>query len=409
MTKNITTKINTPLYNEVWDRQRPADPYRSQPTWFENDEAVLICDRYDIWKIDPTGKKFPVNITNGYGRRNKIVLRCTYPGPSYIPPPPIADKRIVLAAFDSNDKSNGFFWLNLNKQSDPEKIIMSSDIYYFPENFDYVEFPYKWTKARDADVYLLTKESASEFPNLVVTTDFKKFKQISDLAPQKKYNWLTTELISYKTFDGKSTAGILFKPENFDSNKQYPIIFYFYEKFSDGLNKYVSAALYDGPINIPFLVSQGYLVFWPDIHYTLGNSGESIYNYVVSAAKMMGKKPYVDAKRMGIQGHSFGAYEVNYLVTRTNIFAAACSANGMSDYIGVFGSLADGYGDMHTSTENAQVRFNASLWDNRNMYIRASPVLNADKVSTPMLIVHNKQDTRVPERKDSNILPLCVD
>ncbi len=137
-------------------------------------------------------------------------------------------------------------------------------------------------------------------------------------------------------------------------------------------------------------------MFCPDIYYTIGKAGESAYNYVVSAAKMMSEKPYVDARKMAMQGHSFGAYEVNYIVTRTNMFAAASSANGMCDYIGVFGSLQDGSEDMHAYVERSQVRFDVSLWENKDMYINASPVFKTDKITTPLLIIHNKQDVRVP-------------
>ncbi len=225
ITRNITNKINVPLYIELWDWIGATPPYRSKPVWLQNDEAVMVCDRYDIWKVDPTGEKAPVNMTNGYGRRNKIVLRYTYAVNPDVSQEPIKENNILLAAFDEKNKNNGFFRLNLNKPGDPEKLIMAPNVFYFPENFSMVDFPYRWVKARDADVFLLTRESPTEFPNIVLTKDFKNFTQISNLEPQKEYNWLTSELIRYKTLDAKPGAGILFKPENFDPTKKYPIVF----------------------------------------------------------------------------------------------------------------------------------------------------------------------------------------
>src|SRR5581483_2171040 len=105
----------------------------------------------------------------------------------------------------------------------------------------------------------------------------------SELRPQAKYNWLTSELIQWRTFDGRLGKGILYKPQNFTPQKKYPIIFYFYERLSDGLNAFIEPELSQGPLNIAFYVSNEYLVFCPDIHYTIGKPGESAYNYVVSA------------------------------------------------------------------------------------------------------------------------------
>src|SRR5688572_10693047 len=105
----------------------------------------------------------------------------------------------------------------------------------------------------------------NEYPNLYVTKDFKQFKQLSSLAPEKKVNWLTTELITVKMKDGNTSEGILYKPENFDPQKKYPVIFYFYERLSHRLHQYIQAELGEGSINIPYYVSNGYLVYTPDI------------------------------------------------------------------------------------------------------------------------------------------------
>ena len=394
---NITERITNLIYDELWDRGRDPFPYASKPIWFENDESVLICDRYDIWKLDPTGIKAAVNITNGYGRMKKIIFRYVYSDPYGPNEPAIKNNRnITLSAFNEINKDNGFFSLDLQTKNNPKELIMSPNVYYFPENFSQVSFSTYILKAKDADVYLLKRESASETANLVVTKDFKKFIQVSDLAPEKKYNWVTSELIHYKTFEDKSGAGILYKPENFDPAKKYPIIFYFYERLTDGLNKFPEPGLSNGPLNIPYFVSQGYLLFCPDIYYTVGQPGESVYDYVVSAAKMMSEKPFVDKSRMGIQGHSFGGYEVNYLISRTGIFAAACSAAGPTDLVSGMGGLIFGSSDAHSFYENEQIRLGTTLWQNQNIYIKNSPLFGADKVTTPLLMMHNKKDGSVP-------------
>ncbi len=139
----------------------------------------------------------------------------------------------------------------------------------------------------------------------------------------KAYNWVTASLLNWLTYNGEATSGILYKPENFDSTKKYPVIFLIYERVSNGLNKFILPELCTGSINIPYFASRGYLVFCPDIHYKLGETGNSIYNYVVSGAEMLSKLRWVAGTKMGIQGHSFGGYEVNYLITKTSIFKSS--------------------------------------------------------------------------------------
>lgn len=145
-------------------------------------------------------------------------------------------------------------------------------------------------------------------------------------------------------------------------------------------------------MSAPYFVSNGYLVFYADIHYKIGDPGVSTYDYVVSAAKMMAQQPYVDAKRMGIQGHSWGGYEVNALVTQTGLFAAAASAAGKADLVSSSGIPKVGGMDWHDMIEVGQCRMGVSIWENTAAYLRNSPVYGADKVTTPLLIMHNKKD-----------------
>ena len=67
---------------------------------------------------------------------------------------------------------------------------------------------------------------ASEYPNLQITGDFQKFTEVTHLEPQKAYNWLTSELVHWKTFDGRPGEGILYKPEDFDVDKNTPLFLF---------------------------------------------------------------------------------------------------------------------------------------------------------------------------------------
>ena len=82
---------------------------------------------------------------------------------------------------------------------------------------------------------------------------------------------------------------------------------------SDGLNSYIPPAPTPSRLNISFFVSRGYIVFAPDIKYTIGHPAQSAYDYIVSGAKALTKYKWIDAKNMGLQGQSWGGIQVAQL------------------------------------------------------------------------------------------------
>jgi dienelactone hydrolase len=366
--------------------------------WIENDESVFIYDRYDIWKLDPLGKQNPVNVTNGYGQKNKIIFN--YAFESIRGNVLNRYEKLYLTAFNKENKNNGFFVKQLGEIGDPELLSMGSYLYqtngtsYVPQGSGFSPI-----KAKKANMYIVRRMSASNAPNYFSTKDFKNFIQLSDLQPQKKYNWYTTELHTWKSLDGSTLQGILYKPENFDSSKKYPVIFHYYERKSDGLNAYIKPeAVCNGcNINITTYVSRGYLVFSPDIYYKIGDPMQGTYDAVVSAANYVLTLPFVNGKKMGLQGCSFGGVQTNYLVTHTNLFAAAETSSGLADWGSDYGSLGDrikfSRQDLY---EKGQTRMGGSLWEKPEAYIKNSPIFQLDKVSTPLLIMHTKIDDACP-------------
>ena len=400
--KNLSSKINTSLYDGEDDH--PSVPltydYYNPFIWGPKDSFVLINDRYDIWKVDPEDKAAPANLTNGYGRKHHQVFRYVDfnidRGSGYGGTISSSDK-LLLVAFDTQSKYNGFFNVQFGG-GDPQKLTMGPYVYYFnsPISSSDVNFFNRPIKAKSAERYLVTRMGPQEYPNLYITTGFKKMDPMTNLSPQSEYNWYSCELIHWKTFDNKESAGILYKPEDFDPTKKYPVIFYYYEKLSDGLYQYLKPRLCAGELDIPSYVSNGYLVFVPDIHYNIGSPGESAYNSIVSAANYLSKFPWVDSNKMGLQGHSFGGYETNYIITKTSRFAAAAPAAGPVDLISGYGSLRGSGESAEWLFEYSQFRLEATLWQNPQSYLNNSPIFNADKVKTPLLIMHNKNDGAVP-------------
>ncbi|MEP7163753.1 MAG: prolyl oligopeptidase family serine peptidase [Ferruginibacter sp.] len=381
-TKNITSRIKVPLYdteNDVPDLPGPV----GTTGWIADDRYFLVNDEYDIWKVDPTGSEQPKNLTNGSGRYNSAQLSYIKLDREkrWINP----DEKILLQSFNKLSKYASFYTVKVNEVAEPTFI--SGGPCSYPSVL----------KAKNVSAYLLQISNISE-SELFAGDDLGSYTKLTDLATQQKdYNWVSAELVRWKMFDGKWSEGLLFKPENFDPKKKYPIIFYFYERDADGLYNYRAPAPSASTINIPYFVSNEYLVFDPNIYYKTGEPGESAYNSVVSAAKYFSKMPWVDSTRMAIQGQSWGGYQVAYLVTRTNIFRAAGAGAPVSNMTSAYGGIRWGSGlNRQFQYEKQQSRIGATLWQRPDLYLKNSPLFNADKVTTPLLIMHNDADGSVP-------------
>jgi len=380
--RNVSNKIKVPLYNTEYDMPDLPDPV-GNIGWSENDASFFVRDMFDVWKLDPKAALSPVNLTNGYGRTSQIQFNYlkTDKDKRFFSPGEV----ILLKGFNKKNKQSGLYFQDVDSTTAPHTACIGP-----------YGLPSVW-KAKDTGVYIIQRTDISS-SELYLSENFEKWEQLTHIADQQKpYNWLTVSLEKWKMFDGNMSEGLLYKPENFDPKKKYPIIFYFYERDADGLYNYRAPAPSASIINIPWFVSNGYLVFDPNIYYKTGYPGESAYNSVVSAAKHFSKMPWVDSTRMGIQGQSWGGYEVAYLVTRTNIFRAAGAGAPVSNMTSAYGGIRWGTGlNRQFQYEKTQSRIGATLWQNREAYIRNSPLFFADKIKTPLLIMHNDNDGAVP-------------
>jgi len=377
------------------ERDIPYAPYVPAEgwlmSWIKDDKAVLLYDQCDIFQADLSGKKPAKNLTGGYGRAHNIAFRFALKeGDVYN-----ENEFIVLSAFNRSNKNDGFFSLKLGSDQGLQLLTMKPCMFkgtWEAHNAN-VFYP---IKARDTNVYMVRCESAEESPNFFWTSDFKTFHRLTTLHPEKSYNWLTTQLIIWKAPDGSTCQGVLYKPENFDPKKKYPLLFYYYENLTERCFEFLSPHFTDGQLNIPYYVSNGYLVFTPDIHYKIGHTGQSVVNTIISAAKYLSALPYVDSKHMGIQGHSRGGWETNFLVTHTHLFAAAMSASGFCNYTNLYDAVYSEGGSRQDAYEMLFQRMGASLWKRPDLYVENSPIFKADKVTTPLLMMSNNGDNDVP-------------
>jgi dienelactone hydrolase len=360
--------------------------------WGVKERFILLYDEFDIWQVSLTGAMECINLTSNYGKRNKTVLRLSV---DYHPSNPLKDgDSVLIVALNDSSKANGFFKIRLHQRNDIANISLHPYLYYFPNI--YVWHPEAPIKAKSGSTYILTRQSASEAPNLIATRDFKEFVKLTDIAPQKKYNWMRSELLQWKLQDGSVGKGILYKPENFDSTRTYPLIYHYYELRSNELNRFWKPELPYGGLNIPWYVSNGYLVFVPDIKFRTGHFSEDVVDILTTSVQYLKRCSWININKLGLQGHSFGGFITNMLVAQTNLFAAAQSSAGLSDMIVEYAGLGFGNESLISMVEVGQTKMGASPWENPNIYRSNSVIYTLDKVTTPLLLMHNKEDGAVP-------------
>ncbi|GGH65685.1 hypothetical protein HNQ91_002029 [Filimonas zeae] len=359
------------------------------------EDKVFVGDGYDIWLLDASGKQNPMNVTRGIGRRRHYVFNITDQNSLLY----AKEQPLLINAFDKSSKLFGFAFLMPGQKLDTARLILQPYFYFAAPYMDLgvMRTSFYPVKATAAAVYLVQRMTASESPNYYTTTDFVNFSLQSDVFPEKVYSWGTSELVHWLTPNGKKVQGLLYKPAGFNVNEKYPVIINYYTKQSDALHVFRRPEMMTFDVNIPWFTSRGYLILKADIDLKTGSPSESAFQCVNSAADWLCSLSFVDKNKIGLEGHSFGGYETNAIVTRTSRFAAAMSAAGISDLVSFYGGYRPGYyWSLQSDVELLSFKMGGSLWQNRDGYLDNSPILAVDKVTTPLLIIHNINDLNVP-------------
>lgn len=381
--RNLTSHLDVAFYNELHDSPSDPGPYGIEG-WTENDEHVIIRDRFDLWVFDPAQENSGRLLTAGYGRDNDITLRSFNPEDEsrYF-----SKDEVYLSAFYDEDKSSGFYRTGFNSENQPNQLWRDAYRAFNP------------TKAADSDTWMVRKSTFQKYQDIYLTNrNLSSFTQVTEANPQQAdYFWGDVELFRFNTLDGQEMDGLLYIPENFDPNKEYPMIVYFYERTSNRKHWYRAPAPSASTITPAFYTSRGYIVAMPDIVYREGLPGRSGEDAVIGMTLHLLDKGFVARDRIALQGQSWGGYQIAHIITRTDMFAAAMAGAPVVNMTSAYGGIRWASGlNRQFQYEQTQSRIGGTLWNKQQYYIENSPLFFADRVQTPLLMMHNDDDGAVP-------------
>jgi len=380
---NITQNAQTSFVDRESDWTIKQKPPFGIAGWTKDDAAVILYDKFDLWQVAPDGSH-AVRLTDGATDQIRHRYEKLAPEEEWID----TSKPIYLSLFGIRSKKSGFARL----QPGASGALTEEHLVLLDKSLD------RLAKAKDADVFEYVQQTFVESPNAFIAgPDLKSAKAVTKTNPfQSNYAWGREELIEYKNSHNERLQGALFYPAGYDSSKKYPMIIYMYEKLSDGLHRY-SAPSERNYYNVTAMNSHGYFVLEPDILFKPRDPGVSVLDCVTAAAKRVIQMGVIDAKKIGIMGHSWGGFDTTYLATHTtNFFAAAVAGAPITD-------LVSNYGNHHWSSgiaetdhiETGQQRMEVPLYEDLQAYIRNSAVFGVSSMTTPLLIEVGDSDGTV--------------
>jgi dipeptidyl aminopeptidase/acylaminoacyl peptidase len=389
---NVTKGLNIPWDNKLNDPGTELNVW-GQAGWTTDGNYALYYDYYDIWVISADGKQRK-RLTQGREKQLRFRLDASaisdkqdinYSGVgiySYD-----LSKDVLLTTLDMYGGANGYYLLEPSKGIKPFVMDGSSIS--------------KLQKAKDSGSFIYVTQKFDSPPCLRFRNANVNEVMMQSNPQNQRYLWGKSEMIHYKDSEGNPLNGALFYPANYDASKKYPMIVYIYEIVSRDVHQYVNPTIHNTlGFNITNLTTNGYAVLLADIAFEKGNPGLSALDCVTSAANKVIDMGIADKGKIGLMGHSFGAYETNFIITQTNMFATAISGSGVSDTLQHYFTINTDYNTIDGwRYENQQYRMGYSFFENQEAYYLNSPLLNASKMNTPLLTWAGKLDENVQPRQ----------
>lgn len=364
--------------------------YQPQPLgiigWGNHDEYLFIEAEKALLMYDISAQKL-INFTATLQKNERDtnytyrVMNLSTDSVSFYP------ENTIIVQTDKISRDQKVFSIENNFISPTFKLLATSPHYYGA-----------FLKAKNNKRILFTRSSVKDYPNYF-TIQADSVVQLTNANPQQaNYNWATVEVVKWKSYSGINLEGLLYKPENYNENNNYPLLTYYYELNSENLHTHYAPRPTASIIFPTEYASAGYLVFIPDIRYTAGHPANSAYDCIMSGVDaVLETYPNIDKKRLGLQGQSWGGYQTAQLITMTNRFKCAMAGAPVSNMFSAYGGIRWGSGfSRQFQYEHTQSRIGKNIWQAPELYVENSPLFGLPKVNTALLIMHNDNDGAVP-------------
>ena len=382
-TVNITEGLEGQFVNYDVTPTREQMPSFGTSGWLEDDEAVLINDRFDVWEVRPDGSGGR-RLTNGAEDEVRHrVLRMDFEADAFDP-----DEPLYYSTYGEWTKKSGFS--RAERGDTPEALIW--------EDAAFGGFGGGFQKAEDADVYVYRTERFDDSPDYFVTRndDLSDARQVTNTNPfHDDYAWGRTQLIDYENEWGRKLQGSLVYPANYVEGEKYPMIVYHYEMLSQGTHRYV-APRETNYYNVQAWSQEGYFVLQPDIVYRDRRPGQSNVETLRPAVAAAVATGMIDPEKVGLIGHSWGGYQTTFFVTQDDLFASAVAGAPLTNLMSMYLSFYWNSGGTDARIfEISQGRMQVPWWEDWDSYYNNSPVHHIQNLNTPLLMMFGDQDGAV--------------
>lgn len=384
--------------NMEWDYPGTRPPY-GVIGYAKDGSAAIVAERFDLWLVPFAPGAAPKNLTMGVGTSRQIVLRPVRTEPldsSVVRATRAArewdlGKPLTLSAYGEFTKQAGFFRLTDGKV---QQLVFDDASYSTP------------VRAAGADRFLYTRQTFRDFPDLLIADgSFASPSRQTDVNPQQaEYRWGKRVLFDFTTRRGDKLQGILALPDDYVAGQKLPMLVTFYEKNSQTMHRYPAPSFITGMGAMPIeAVSRGYATMLPDVFFHTGTSHSDMLEAVEAATKKVIAMGYVDPKRIGVHGHSYGGEGAAFIGTRSRLFAAVGMGAGVTD---LFTDFSQSWGWSYQVTGGSgqngnnyymlgQGRWGFSPWDDPARYHFESAITHVREVTAPFLIMHGAADPTV--------------
>ncbi len=386
--RNLTKGAPVPFW-DAEDDHNVEKPATTPVGWTSDGAAVLLSDNWDVWRFPANGPAggAPLNLTRT-GRAEKV----RYQRRIVVDPrAPGVDPRapLYLATYGERTKKGGF--ARVDPVRGGAQMVLFDDAAFAPR------------RARDADVWVTTRGTFTEAPDWwrleTGPGGGRLTTRLTDVGAQlAAFRWSAgTRLVDYVCANGDSLQAAVFLPADYAPGTRYPTVVTFYEKMSQNRHVFTQPSEVNGVMVHPgMFASRGYAVVMPDITYRVNDPGVSAVGCMVPAVRAAVAGGVVDSARVGIQGHSWSGYQTAFIVTQTPIFRAAVAGAPLTDMVSMYSSVYWNTGSANQGIfQSSQGRFKGNFLENWDAYVRNSPNRFADRVTTPLLMLHNDRDGAV--------------